>query len=202
MAYLSYCAPADGTERPTDDEVTAGEAGNRLPRPWARHTGSVSHNDLVLLGHIAVALGLTFVLGFERELRGASAGDRTFALVGTGAAAIVSVAVPTSPNAIAGIVTGVGFIGGGLLIRVDNQMVRGVTTAATIWIAAAIGVVAGLGHLMLALFLAVFVLVDLELRYLPGLRVLDSRRWTERFTDDMQPPRGMNGGDGPPYPSD
>jgi putative Mg2+ transporter-C (MgtC) family protein len=153
---------------------------------------NVTHHDLELLAHISVALGLCFVLGFEREVRGADAGDRTFSLVGVGAAAITSVTVPISPNAVAGIVTGIGFIGAGVMFRAGDHILRGLTTAATIWAAAAIGVVAGLGHLLLATILSAFVLVDLELRYIPGLRSLDARRWRERFTSDLMPPAPLH----------
>jgi putative Mg2+ transporter-C (MgtC) family protein len=150
----------------------------------------VTHHNLALLGHVAVALGLCFVLGFEREVRGADAGDRTFSLVGVASAAITAVAVPTSPNAIAGVITGIGFIGGGLLYRAAG-MLKGLTTAAAIWVAAAIGVVAGLGYVLLATILTVLVLIDLEIRYVPMLRALDARRWRGRFMDDMQPPTPM-----------
>ncbi len=161
-----------------------------MARPRAR-LGDVTSQDLQLLGHISVALGLCFVLGFEREVRGADAGDRTFSLVGVGAAAITSVAAPVSPNAVAGIVTGIGFIGAGVMFRAGDHTLRGLTTAATIWAAAAIGVVAGLGHLLLAAILSLFILVDLELRYVPVLRALDARRWRARFTSDLMPPSPM-----------
>ena len=134
--------------------------------------------------HIAVAFGLSFVIGFERELRGAPVGDRTFALVGTGAAAVTAVTLISSPQAIAGVITGVGFIGAGLVFRGDEGMLKGMTSAATIFAVAAIGVVAGTGRLMLAAGVAALVLVDLELRFVPGLRLLDSRRYA-RNDDDM-----------------
>lgn len=152
----------------------------------------MTHHDLELLARISVALGLCFVLGFEREVRGADAGDRTFSLVGIGAAAITSVAVPVSPNAVAGIVTGIGFIGAGVMFRAGDHILRGLTTAASIWAAAAIGVVAGLGHLLLATILTALVLVDIELRYIPGLRSLDARRWRGFFTSDLTPPAPLH----------
>src|SRR5207248_1789400 len=71
----------------------------------SRHHSWFTH---VVFGHIALAFALSFVIGFEREIRGAPAGDRTYALVGTGAAAITTVTVVSSPQAIAGIVTGIG----------------------------------------------------------------------------------------------
>jgi putative Mg2+ transporter-C (MgtC) family protein len=155
----------------------------------------VTHHNLTLLAHVAVALGLCFVLGFEREVRGADAGDRTFSLVGVGSAAITAVAAPASPNAIAGVITGIGFIGGGLLFRAAG-MLRGLTTAAAIWVAAAIGVVAGLGYVLLATILTALVLIDLEIRYVPLLRAFDARRWRGHFMNDMEPPMPMGLGHG------
>lgn len=134
--------------------------------------------------HIAVAFALSFAIGFEREIRGAPAGDRTFALVGTGAAAITAVAHVSSPQAIAGVITGIGFIGGGLVFRGDEGMLKGMTSAATIFAVAAIGVVAGYGELMLAAAVALLVLVDLEIRQLPILKRLDARRYTGMVSND------------------
>ena len=84
--------------------------------------------------------------------------------------------------------TGVGFIGGGLVLRSESGMVKGITTAATIWMAAAIGVVAGSGDLLLAMLIAVLTLITLEFRYIPGLRALDARRHMRKMTDDSAPP--------------
>jgi len=58
-----------------------------------------------------VAVVLAYLFGFERQLRGSQVGDRTFSMVGGAAAAITVVAYKTSPQAVAGVVTGVGFIG-------------------------------------------------------------------------------------------
>jgi putative Mg2+ transporter-C (MgtC) family protein len=141
-------------------------------------------------GHIMVAFAIGFVIGWEREVRGAAAGDRTFALVTTASAAVAAVWGRVAPQTVAGLMTGVGFIGGGLVLRGESGMVKGVTTAATIWTAAAIGVVAGSGKLLLALLIGVLSLVILELRYIPGLRALDARRHLSHTTDDS-PPEGM-----------
>jgi putative Mg2+ transporter-C (MgtC) family protein len=154
----------------------------------------VTH-DLAVFGRIALAMGLGYAIGFEREMRGQSAGDRTFALVALGCGAFTAIAVDAFPataeKLIAGIPAGIGFIGGGLLLRqADTHMVRGLTTAAAIWAAAAIGVIAGGGRLLLAGLTTVLVIVALELRELPGLRALDARRYagTDRHhpRDDME----------------
>jgi len=143
--------------------------------------------DLALLARIVVAFALSFLIGFERQLRGAPAGDRTYALIGTGAAAVTAVSVGVSPQAIGGVVTGIGFVGAGLVWREPKGAVRNVTSAATIFVVAAIGIVAGTGHLLLSSVVALIVLLDLELAYLPGLSLLDANRYASRFRND---PRG------------
>jgi uncharacterized membrane protein YhiD involved in acid resistance len=66
-----------------------------------------------LLARVVVAFALTYVLGYERELRGSPAGDRTFSLIGPASAVLGNLAGSGSPNA----VTGIGFIGGGIVVR-------------------------------------------------------------------------------------
>jgi putative Mg2+ transporter-C (MgtC) family protein len=148
--------------------------------------------ELPVLGHVAVAFVLTYVLGFERQLRGSAAGDRTFSLIGTGSALIGVLAQANAPNALAGAITGVGFIGAGLVFRqtlgTHRQIVRGLTSAAGIFAAAAIGAAAGQGHLALATLGTVLALLALEIRYTPGLSLFDASRWADRFrSDDVDP---------------
>jgi putative Mg2+ transporter-C (MgtC) family protein len=147
-----------------------------------------NHDEAVMLWHVAVAFLLAFAIGFEREVRGAPAGDRTYSLVGTGAAAITAVTIGPAPQAIAGIVTGIGFIGAGFVIHSEMGGLKGITSAASIFAVAAIGIVAGAGHAWLAVAMAALVLVDLELRQIPFLRMLDSRRYVNRVRgDDAMP---------------
>ena len=146
---------------------------------------------MVDLGRVVVAFVLSFAVGFERELRGSAAGDRTYALVGTGAAAITAVTLTVSPQAVAGAITGIGFLGGGLVFREGVRNIRGVTSAACIFAVAGLGIVAGAGHLLLALFVAALILVDLEIRNIPVLNRLDARRYKGRLRDDLAMPAGM-----------
>ena len=154
----------------------------------ARYGWEVQSSDLELLARIAEGFALTFAIGFERELRGSPAGDRTFSLIGTAAAAVAAVTGASSPQALAGIITGVGFIGGGLILKGQDDVVRGITTAATVFAVAAVGLVVGLGHLALGLALGLLTVLILELRYLPLIRVLDARRYSTRFRSDEEPP--------------
>jgi putative Mg2+ transporter-C (MgtC) family protein len=110
-----------------------------------------------------LALALSALIGVEREFRAKSAGLRTHTLVGLGAAVFMIVSkygfgdlvgvggVSVDPSRIAAqVVSGIGFIGGGLIF-VRRDIVRGLTTAATVWVAAAVGMAAGAGLPLLAI---------------------------------------------------
>jgi putative Mg2+ transporter-C (MgtC) family protein len=157
----------------------------------------MSHEDLVLFGRVGLAFILCYSIGFERALRGSPAGDRTFGLVGTAAAAITAVTFGTAPQAIGGVVTGVGFIGAGLVLRGDHGMIRGMTSAAGLFAATGIGVVAGTGHPWLALFVTLLTLLDLEVRHMPFLNRLDAHRYADRMATDDE---DQNGGTTPGGP--
>jgi putative Mg2+ transporter-C (MgtC) family protein len=142
----------------------------------------------VAAGHLAVAVALTYLLGFERDLRGAAAGDRVFALIGAGAGLIGIIASHGAPNALAGAITGVGFIGGGLVFRQaagKMEIVTGITTAGAIFAAAAIGAAAGEGQLLLATAGTALSLLVLEIRHIHWLSFLDGKHWAGRFGDDQ-----------------
>jgi putative Mg2+ transporter-C (MgtC) family protein len=142
-------------------------------------------------GHLAVAVGLTYALGFERDLRGAPTGDRVFALIGAGSGVVGIIAAHGAPNALAGAITGIGFIGGGLVFRQSigrRQVVMGITTAAAIFAAAAIGAAAGQGRLLVATAATALALLVLEIRHNKVLSVLDGRRWASHFSDDDRQP--------------
>jgi putative Mg2+ transporter-C (MgtC) family protein len=144
----------------------------------------VSHADILLLPRIGLGFLLAYVLGFERELRGSPAGDRTFSLVGAATAAITAVVHGNSPQAVAGVLTGVGFIGGGVVFHGTGGLVRGITTAATIYAAAGVGIVVGYGHLVLGTIVTAGLLLTLELQHIPFLKWLDAQNYRGRFEDD------------------
>lgn len=116
------------------------------------------------LGELALALVLSSLIGLEREFRMKSAGLRTHTLVGVAAALIMLVSkygftdviskytIVLDPSRVAAqIVSGIGFIGGGLIF-VHRDIVRGLTTAAVIWLTAAVGMACGAGLPLLAVF--------------------------------------------------
>jgi putative Mg2+ transporter-C (MgtC) family protein len=141
-------------------------------------------------GHLAVAVALTYALGFERDLRGAPTGDRVFALIGAGAGVIGIISAHGAPNALAGAITGIGFIGGGLVFRrpiADGQILTGITTASAIFAAAAIGAAAGEGYLLIATVATLLALFVLEIRHMKMLSFLDGHHWAHRFSKDTDP---------------
>jgi putative Mg2+ transporter-C (MgtC) family protein len=155
-------------------------------------------SDAELALRILLGFGLAVVIGFERELRGSSAGDRTFSLVGGAATAITAVAFPASPQTVAGVVTGVGFIGAGVVFHGEGGLIRGVTTASAVFAVAGMGVVVGTGHPWLGVLTAALILLSLELRNIPLLRLLDGRRYQARLRDDYEPPAPLHHRHPPP----
>lgn len=139
--------------------------------------------QLTLFGRIALGGLLGYVIGFEREYRGKSAGERTFALLAIGAAAVTGLGVlefPTSAEkVIAGVITGAGFLGAGLIFRAQVGQVHGLTTAASSWAAAAMGILAGAGAYLTAALGTVLVLLLLEANRLDLYR-----RWNPNKRDE------------------
>jgi len=135
----------------------------------------VHENIFELLQKIVLTILLCSLIGYEREIRRKGAGIRTHVLVGVGSALIVltsffvydiykDVAIVDPTRMITGIVTGVGFLCAGAIIRGGNQ-VSGLTTAATLWIVSGIGMAVGAGQYMAAIVFTVvvfFVLIGLR----------------------------------------
>ena len=126
-----------------------------------------------ILLRLALAAGLTGAIGLERELRERSAGLRTHMLVGVGSALFTIVSayawsdfafgggLTFDPTRIAAqIVTGIGFLGAGAIMRTGSG-VQGLTTAATVWVNAALGVAAGGGEYHLAIIGAAITMIVL-----------------------------------------
>jgi putative Mg2+ transporter-C (MgtC) family protein len=133
-----------------------------------------------LIGRMALGAALGYAIGFEREIRGKSAGERTFALVALGTAAVTALAQEAfgeaSTRVIQGVVTGVGFLGAGLIFQREHGVVLGLTTAASVWAIAAIGVLAGSGAYIASIVGTALVVFILELDRLPLIRKVEPRR--------------------------
>jgi putative Mg2+ transporter-C (MgtC) family protein len=104
---------------------------------------------------------------------------------------VTAVVAKSSPQAIAGVITGLGFIGAGVVVHGEGGLIKGVTTAGALFATAGVGIVVGTGHLVLGALTTALVLFVLELRNLPGLRRLDARRYESRFRDDYEPPMAL-----------
>ena len=152
--------------------------------------------ELVLVGRIALGAFLGYLIGFEREYRGKPAGERTFALLALGCAAVTGLGVEAFPvsaeKVIAGVITGVGFLGAGLIFRERAAgQVLGLTTAASSWAAAAVGILSGAGAYVAAVGACVLVLVILEVNRLPIYRKLDpSKARADEAMGGYDPRRG------------
>jgi putative Mg2+ transporter-C (MgtC) family protein len=140
--------------------------------------------DIVLRLGMATLLG--GVVGFEREQVGKAAGLRTHMMVGL-AAALFTVApldagmsVADLSRVLQGIAAGIGFIGAGTILKLTGeQEIKGLTTAASLWLTAAVGMAVGIGHLWLPI-----VAVALAVIILAGLGAVERRMTARKWLAD------------------
>lgn len=137
----------------------------------------VEHLQESALLRLTVALLLGAIVGIERQWRQRAAGLRTNTLVCLGAAAFVdlgsSLAGRGSVTVIAYVVSGVGFLGAGAIIK-DGAGIRGLNTAATLWCSAAVGACAGAGELLEAAFITALLMI-INLLFRPLSRFIDKK---------------------------
>ncbi len=143
----------------------------------------IGQTELVIIGRVAGALAIGAMIGFERTFHGRPAGFRTHSLVCIASAILMIVTVyqnewmtlmdhesiRTDPTRMAqGIMTGIGFLGAGVIFK-EGLTVRGLTTAASIWVTAAIGILVGIGFWFAAVVGAIATLIVLALfRFIEG----------------------------------
>ena len=126
--------------------------------------------QLLVIVNAALAALLGSAIGWERDRAGKSVGPRTMALVGASAAAIVNIGQILDENAKLGdptralhaIMTGIGFLGAGLIFQTRDAGTKGVTTAATVFATAAMGCAVGLGFQAASLGLTAIILIVLR----------------------------------------
>ncbi|NUO89018.1 MAG: MgtC/SapB family protein [Cupriavidus sp.] len=123
-----------------------------------------------ILVRLTMAVLLGGLIGYERESSGKAAGLRTHMLVALGSALFVLVplqaGVPLADmsRVLQGLIAGIGFLGAGAILKQNDEAhIKGLTTAASIWMVAAIGVAAGLGRDTTAVIATVFTLVILQI---------------------------------------
>lgn len=142
-------------------------------------------SNVILLMHLFGSMLLGMLVGYERSYHGRAAGMRTFSLVCMGSTALVAtfahpdiwfggqhittITADAPSRVIQGIVTGIGFLGAGVIIH-NGRSVTGLSTAASIWAAAAIGVLVGLGLYVAAITLALLCAFSMSI-------VLQLERW-------------------------
>lgn len=120
-------------------------------------------SNLEMVGRLLLAMFLGFLIGLERELKGHPAGERTHALASLGSAIFALVSLlgfpqPDPARVAAGVVTGLGFLGAGMILKQkEGREVHGLTTAAGIWAVGGIGLAIGAGLYLLGITAAALV---------------------------------------------
>jgi putative Mg2+ transporter-C (MgtC) family protein len=150
---------------------------------FVREGQAMLEQELLLRPLLALLAGA--LVGLERSYRGRAAGLRTYALVSLGSAVLVTLAdelargpgggVGDSTRVIQGIVTGIGFLGAGVIVK-EGFSVRGLTTAASIWVISAVGIAFGTGFYVLGA-----VATALTLALLSVLRSVEDRMPSQSF---------------------
>jgi putative Mg2+ transporter-C (MgtC) family protein len=133
---------------------------------WSYWSGSQVQSNVLVILNLLGALALGLLVGYERSFHGRAAGMRTYGLVCMASAALTVIVgyapdwyggTTTTPadvsRVVQGIVTGIGFLCGGVIMR-DNFSISGLTTAASLWAASVIGVLVGVGFYLAAIALA------------------------------------------------
>lgn len=146
--------------------------------------------QLIVFGKLLLAAFLGMLVGTERVVAGKSAGSRTFALISLGSCLFTLVGVTVDAQYLglvnfdplhiaAASVTGIGFLGGGLIF-LQGRALQGLTTAAGVWVAAGIGIAVGFGYYSMSIFAAALMLfVFTAMWYV--------EEWIRRLSDKMQP---------------
>lgn len=119
-------------------------------------------SDWELVGRVVLAAVLGYLIGLEREFRGQAAGERTHALVALGAAAFALISGRAFPGGdtarvAAGVVTGIGFLGAGMILKKEGAKIEGLTTAAGLWAVGSMGLAIGAGMYLLGTVTAALV---------------------------------------------
>ncbi|PIT88535.1 MAG: magnesium transporter MgtC [Candidatus Magasanikbacteria bacterium CG10_big_fil_rev_8_21_14_0_10_36_32] len=137
--------------------------------------------QLYPIGQVLAAIILGGIIGWQRGIRGKDAGTRTYALVTAGSTlfTVLSVlAFDKDPARIAAqVITGIGFLGAGVILHREDRTI-GLTTAAGLWISAAIGMAIGLGFYLMAVIVSILVLI---------VFVIDDNRWVKIHSHDLPP---------------
>ena len=139
-----------------------------------------SRIDLIIVGRAALAALLGLLIGWERQVAGSEIKARTIALAALTAASLTALGheifAAGADRIVQGIVTGIGFLGAGVIIHGSSGEVRGLTTAASMWAMTGVGVAIGSGHAMLGVLLGLLVYIIIAVAEWPVLTLLRRRR--------------------------
>ena len=148
--------------------------------------------ELTILMRAALATLLGFLIGWERKTAGAPIRARTIALATMTVAVLTALIEHLLPDEIAritaGIMTAIGFLGAGVILRSNTGEVRGLTTAACLWAMSAIGIVIGTGHEMLGTLLTLLIYTVIAWDEWPVLSRLKQRAEQPTESAKSQPP--------------
>ena len=139
-----------------------------------------SRIDLIIVGRAALAALLGLFIGWERQVAGSEIKARTIALAALTTASLTALGheifAAGADRIVQGIVTGIGFLGAGVIIHGTSGEVRGLTTAASMWAMTGVGVAIGSGHAMLGVLLGLLVYIIIAVAEWPVLTLLRRRR--------------------------
>ena len=139
-----------------------------------------SRIDLMIVGRAALAALLGLLIGWERQVAGSEIKARTIALAALTTASLTALGheifAAGADRIVQGIVTGIGFLGAGVIIHGTSGEIRGLTTAASMWAMTGVGVAIGSGHAMLGVLLGLLVYIIIAVGEWPVLTLLRRRR--------------------------
>jgi putative Mg2+ transporter-C (MgtC) family protein len=158
--------------------------------------------ELTIVLRAALAALLGFIIGREREVIESTNRARAVALAAMTAAALVALTEASYPDetarVVAGVVTGIGFLGAGAIMRSSTGEVQGLTTAASMWAMSAIGMAVGAGHELLGVLLALVIYVTAAITKWPVMtRLLQLRAQREAKAASSRLPKEGDAPDSP-----
>ena len=167
-----------------------------FPMPYLSNIASVSSYDLDIIIKVFIAAIVGLIIGFDRQKINKPAGTRTQMLICVGSALLAGISIhisqiysfpgatsrPDPARLMAQVITGIGFLGAGVILK-ENNRISGVTTAATIWITAALGIAIGSGFYIPVVFCIILVLL------LHPLARLEYKLGLKTFAYTLQIPR-------------
>jgi putative Mg2+ transporter-C (MgtC) family protein len=144
-------------------------------------------SDFTMIMRVILAFILGGLIGWERERHGISAGIRTYGAIALGSCVfgIVSISIlGGDPSRVAAqVVTGIGFLGGGMIFRQSDHYVHGLTTAATLWATAAVGLAVSLGMYFISFLTSLLIFVLLFLPHMRWWRKVSGKSAAKQLKD-------------------